>query len=58
MSTGARFLPATQASMMSDHFLHHVAALHFIFGLAVNAARGTPVLMRKTLLDPVAVEAR
>ena len=37
--------------------LHHMAALHFVFCLVVNAARGTAVLMRKALLDPVAVEA-
>jgi hypothetical protein len=38
-------------------FLHHVTALHFIFCLVVDAVRGTGVLMRKALLDPVAVEA-
>jgi DNA polymerase (family 10) len=38
-------------------FLHHMPSLHFIFGFVVNTTRGTPVLVRQALFDPVAVEA-
>ena len=39
-------------------FLHHVPALMLIFGLVVDAARGPHIFLRKTLLDPVAVETQ
>ena len=38
--------------------LHHMAALHFVLRLVVDAARRTAVLVRKALLDPVAVETQ
>ena len=37
--------------------LHHVAPLRFVLGLVIDAAGRSPVLVRQTLLDPVAVEA-
>jgi hypothetical protein len=36
--------------------LHHVPALNFVLGLVVDATRLAAVLVRKALLDPVAVE--
>src|SRR5579885_111398 len=38
-------------------FLQHMPALHLVLGLVVDAARGTALLMREALFDPVAVEA-
>ncbi|MCY1453550.1 hypothetical protein D9M71_705510 [compost metagenome] len=43
-----------------DHIrplLQHMAPLFRVLGLVVDRARGTPILMRQALLNPVTIEA-
>ena len=57
MSVGTYFSPVDPGVDDVRPFLHHVPTLHLVFGLVVDAARRAAVLVRKALLDPVAVEA-